>query len=370
MNDLRERRRILSVVGARPNIMKLSSVHHALRGRPEIDHVVVHTGQHYDPALSDVFFSEFDLPRPDVNLEIGSAPHGRQTGLILARMEETFETERPDIVVVYGDVNSTMAAALAAVKMGIPVAHVEAGLRSHDRSMPEEINRVLTDRVADLLFAPDREAVEELRREGIVRGVSLVGNTMFDTLARMQARLESDPEARAFAERHGPYAVASLHRPSNVDDPSALRAALVALNDLSRSIPVLFPVHPRTARRIREAGLEPLLESARVIPREPAGYVTFLSLVSRSVGVVTDSGGLQEETSFLGVPCLTLRAGTERPWTVTRGTNRIVPDPRDVPAAWREIMDPSRRESFKSYRDEFTDGRVGERIADEIAGPR
>jgi UDP-N-acetylglucosamine 2-epimerase (non-hydrolysing) len=312
---------ICLVVGARPNFMKIAPVAAELRRRGRVP-VLVHTGQHYDEAMSKVFFDELGMPVPDIDLGVGSDGHARQTAAILVAFDEALERIRPGMVVVGGDVNSTVAAALAAAKRGIPVAHVEAGLRSFDRSMPEEINRVATDHLSDLLFTTEESANENLRREGLAeRGIHFVGNCMVDTLlANVEKALAAEPW-RKWGLSPGGYALATMHRPSNVDEPAALAAMLEALNEVSRRLPLLFPVHPRTRARLEDSGVR---FGENLFAVEPQPYLAFLGLMARARLVLTDSGGIQEETTALGVPCLTLRRNTERPVTVTLGTNRLV----------------------------------------------
>jgi UDP-N-acetylglucosamine 2-epimerase (non-hydrolysing) len=318
------------VVGARPNFVKMAPVLAGLRElAPEVRPVLVHTGQHYDEAMSDRFFAQLGLPEPDVHLEVGSGPHGQQTARVLERYEAWLISggePRPDATLVVGDVNSTLACALASVKLGIPVIHVEAGLRSFDRTMPEEINRVLTDAVSDLLLVSEPSGVENLRREGRPESaVRLVGNVMIDVLALQlpAARALGEPERLGLPA--GEFAVWTLHRPSNVDEPAALRSAVEGLQRTAQRLPVVFPVHPRTERKLREMGLEPALaEDPRVILTQPLGYLEFLGLSSQARLIVTDSGGLQEESTALGIPCLTLRDTTERPITIDEGTSTLV----------------------------------------------
>lgn len=310
---------LFHVVGARPNFMKAAPVIRALADR-SCRQSLIHTGQHYDAAMSDTFFAQLGLPAPDRNLNVGSGSHAQQTAAIMAALEPAMLEYRPDVVVVYGDVNSTVAAALVAAKLGIPVAHVEAGLRSFDRSMPEEINRLVADQLSTWLFTPSVDADQNLQREGIDRSkVFLVGNVMIDTLIRLL------PEA----DRHRPagipeqYFLVTLHRAANVDDTDWLRGMLRELTDLSTHAAVVFPVHPRTRERIKQ---DPRLHSlnGRLRLMEPMPYLEFLSLQKHALAVITDSGGIQEETTFLGVPCLTVRENTERPITVSLGTNVIV----------------------------------------------
>ena len=311
---------LVHVVGARPNFVKMAPVFHALRSRlPDWRHVLVHTGQHYDRKLSNVFFDELGLPRPDHDLAVGSGGHGAQTGRALERLEGVLEHERPRAVLVGGDVNSTLAGALAAVKLGISVAHVESGLRSFDRGMPEEINRVLVDQISRWCFTHSPEAELNLRREGVeAERIHFVGNTMIDTLVRLRPQIESCDVHSRLGLRPGRYLVVTFHRPRLVDGP-LLEGALESLARVSRKLPVVFPVHPRTRARL---GGRPAPPGLHLI--DPVGYVDFLALERHAAAVVTDSGGIQEETTYLGVPCFTVRAATERPITITHGTNRLL----------------------------------------------
>ncbi|MEJ2262762.1 MAG: UDP-N-acetylglucosamine 2-epimerase (non-hydrolyzing) [Anaerolineales bacterium] len=320
--------RILHVVGARPNFMKVAPVMHEMAQYPrEFEQILVHTGQHYDTLMSRVFFEELGLPRPDVNLEVGSGSHTWQTAQVMSRFEPVVEEISPDWVVVVGDVNSTLACALVCSKMGIGVAHVEAGLRSYDRSMPEEINRLLTDQISDLLFTPSSDADENLLREGVAEEkVHFVGNVMIDTLVRLLPKAQAQwPGLR---ERFGlqRYLLVTLHRPSNVDEIEGLKGILEALSEISNEIAVLFPVHPRTRRRIHDFGLQEAAQGVQLL--EPFGYLNFLALQAHADLVLTDSGGIQEETTYLGVPCLTARPNTERPVTIRSGTNQLVESSR------------------------------------------
>ena len=314
---------VIHVAGARPNFMKIAPILAACSARPGLRSTLVHTGQHYDEGMSTLFFEQLRIPRPDVNLGVGSGSHAAQTAALLKRFEPVLLERRPDLVLVVGDVNSTLACSLAAVKLGIPVAHVEAGLRSFDRTMPEEINRVVTDALAELLFVTEAAGVENLRREGIAPSrVHFVGNVMIDTLlAHREAARRCDIVERLGLAR-GRYAVLTLHRPANVDTPAALGAILEPVAELARAMPIVFPVHPRT--RAALDAFTPTLsvgEGVRLI--EPAGYLDFLRLISDARLVLTDSGGIQEETTILGVDCVTLRENTERPVTVEHGTNRL-----------------------------------------------
>ena len=357
---------LLHVVGARPNFMKAAPVLRAAHGRPELRQILVHTGQHYDHAMSDAFFAELELPRPDENLGVGSGTHAEQTARIMLGFEPVLLRYRPDWVVVYGDVNSTVASALVAAKRGIRVAHVEAGLRSRDWTMPEEINRVLTDRLADLLLTPSRDADENLRAEGIEADrVRFVGNVMVDTLFRLLDRARARRPAEGLGLEPGRYAFVTLHRPSNVDDPATLRELLAALDDLGERMPVCFAVHPRTRQRIADFGVTPASPAVRLV--EPLGYLETIGLVDGAALVLTDSGGLQEETTALGVPCLTARPNTERPVTITQGTNRLVASTRPAIAeAIDEVIGAGRRVRARSDRPEYWDGHAGARVVSAL----
>lgn len=354
---------IACVVGARPNFMKMAPVFEALRRYPRLRPTLIHTGQHYDQAMSRVFFDELKMPPPDVNLEVGSGTHAVQTARILERFDEFLERSRPRLVVVAGDVNSTVACALAAAKRNIPVGHVESGLRSRDRTMPEELNRVVTDVLADFLFAPSADAVENLAAEGIDRSkVHLVGNSMIDSLRRHLLAARAREAHARFGLTPRAYAVVTLHRPSNVDDPDGLAQILDALRELAARLPIVFPAHPRTAARMEALGGPPL---TGVTVCEPLGYLDFLSLMDTAGLVVTDSGGIQEETTALGVPCLTLRDNTERPITVSEGTNRVIgSDPAAVaPAAAAVLAAPPPAPRTPA----LWDGHAGPRIAAVLA---
>lgn len=358
---------LLHVVGARPNFMKVAPVLRAGARFPELRQFLVHTGQHYDAAMSDRFFQDLGLPAPDVNLGVGSGTHAGQTARIMLAFEPVLDDLAPDWVVVYGDVNSTVACALVASKKGIRVAHVEAGLRSRDRTMPEEINRLLTDQLADLCLTPSRDGDANLRAEGIPDArIRFVGNVMVDTLLtlRSQARALGAPVTHGVAGK--PYAFCTFHRPSNVDRPEPLREILGALDDLAARMPVLFPIHPRTRQRIDEFDLGDL--ARRVTLLDPLSYLEAVSLMDQATLVLTDSGGLQEETTVLGVPCLTARANTERPVTITEGTNRLVPTNREgITRAVEEVLARRADGGFVPGRPEGWDGRAGERIAALLA---
>jgi UDP-N-acetylglucosamine 2-epimerase (non-hydrolysing) len=353
--------KILHVAGARPNFPKLAPVHRAACARGW-EQVVVHTGQHYDAELSDRFFTDLNIPHPDINLEVGSASHAVQTARVMERIEPHLDRLRPDWVLVYGDVNSTAAAALVASKLGIRIAHVEAGLRSYDRAMPEEINRIVTDRLANLLLTPSRDADATLLAEGEpAEEIEFVGNVMIDTL------MHALPAAKATGFREtldprGEAIIVTLHRPSNVDDPVRLAAIAAALRTLAAERPVLFPAHPRTRQRLASFATD--LGGVSVF--DSVGYLEMLDLVRGAFAVVTDSGGLQEETTALGVPCFTLRKNTERPVTITEGTNTLVPEPANLLGLVRAAA----AERPTGRVPEGWDGRAAERIVDALARRR
>ena len=355
--------KVINVVGARPNFMKVAPIVEAMKRRErEFTPLVVHTGQHYDAAMSEAFFRDLELPQPDVHLGVGSTSHAAQTAAIMERFEPVVLREQPDWVLVVGDVNSTLACALVCVKLGVKVAHVEAGLRSRDRTMPEEINRLLTDQIADLLFTPSADADENLRAEGIPpERIRMVGNIMIDSLYKHLERSRQSRVKNQLGLTEQGYAVLTLHRPANVDDPTVFGRILQALEGISEQLPVIFPVHPRTRKRIAELGLDARvanMKGLRLI--DPLGYLDFLSLYSGARLVLTDSGGIQEETSVLGIPCLTLRENTERPITVTMGTNTIVgTDPEKITAAAFSALGET---SKKAVSIPLWDGHTAERI--------
>ena len=325
---------LLSVVGARPNFMKLAPLVRALRGRPDWRHVIVHTGQHYDANMSQVFFDDLEIPAPDVHLGVGSGTHAQQTARVMLALEDVLVAHAPTLVIVVGDVNSTLAASLVASKLDIPVAHVEAGLRSFDRTMPEELNRLLTDQLATLLLTPSPDADVNLQREGVPpERIHCVGNIMIDSLLHVLPRARASRAWERFGLDPGGYALVTLHRPANVDERDMLRDLLAVLERVGARLPVLFPVHPRTRKMIEEHGLTP----RRVRLVEPVGYRDFVALESAARLVLTDSGGIQEETTVLGVPCLTMRPNTERPVTVSAGTNRLVG--REPAVIWAAVED-------------------------------
>jgi UDP-N-acetylglucosamine 2-epimerase (non-hydrolysing) len=321
--------KILHVVGARPNFMKIAPIMREMSLFPDqIAQSLVHTGQHYDEIMSDVFFDEFELTAPDVNLEVGSGSHAWQTAQVMLRFEPVLLEYKPDWVITVGDVNSTLACALVCSKLGFPVAHVEAGLRSFDRSMPEEINRLLTDQIADLLFTPSQDGNENLAKEGITaEKIHLVGNIMIDTLVLLLPKAEStwlEIKEQLKCDR---FLLVTLHRPSNVDELNTLREIIEALEEIGKEIQVIFPAHPRTRQRIEEFDLDSSIRRIQVL--EPVGYLDFLALQRHAKVVLTDSGGVQEETTYLGIPCVTVRPNTERPITISMGTNRLVQGKRN-----------------------------------------
>src|SRR5271169_556883 len=348
---------ILHVVGARPNFMKAAPVLHALHKRTGVHQTLVHTGQHYDRNLSDVFFSQLEIPAPDFNLGVGSGTHARQTADVMSGFEPVLQRAKPDIVVVYGDVNSTVAAALVCAKLLVPVAHVEAGLRSFDRTMPEEVNRIVTDRLADVLFTPSEDGDENLLREGVTsEKIHRVGNVMIDSLVCLLPAAIQCP-ANGHKDR---FALVTLHRPSNVDDNNVLKKILESLIAVSEQLSVVFPVHPRTRARIAQFGIN--IDKLKFL--EPMPYVEFLALQRRATVVITDSGGIQEETTYLQVPCLTLRSNTERPITVSMGTNTLVgQDRRKLVIELSAILEGrAKRGSIPP----LWDGKAGERIAEVL----
>ena len=354
MSDL-----VLHVTGARPNFPKAAPVIKALAERG-VRQELVHTGQHYDERMSEIFFRQLKIPEPDLNLGVGSGSHASQTAAVMTGLEALFTERQPEMVVVYGDVNSTAAAALVASKMQITFAHVEAGLRSFDMSMPEEINRIVTDRLSDLLFATSADAVAHLGNEGVhPRKIHLVGNPMIDTLLANMDRFDADA-ARAAHDLAGRYIVATLHRPGNVDDPADALALVKAMHAVADQADVVLPLHPRGRARLSEAGL---LDHPRMKVIEPLGYVEFIGLVRGAAAVVTDSGGVQEETTILGVPCLTLRPNTERPVTITHGTNQLVTR-ESLPQAVDEALAQGRSDAWPSPP--LWDGHAGDRIASAI----
>lgn len=375
--ELNKKYRIMNIVGARPNMVKMAPLMRAMKRIPELDPVLVHTGQHYDYLMSQVFFEQLGMPAPNYNLEVGSGSQHDQTAEIIKRFGEVVRKDRPDMVVVVGDVNSTIACSLVAAKERIPLAHVEAGLRSGDRTMPEEINRLLTDSISDLLFTTEESGNANLRREGVpANKVFFVGNIMIDSLVQsIKTARESELAVNLALRRRG-YGVLTLHRPANVDDVDKLRAVLLAVKEIARELPILFPVHPRTQARIAAAGIEDMhswdgkraIQGNGVWMMGPATYLDFLGIVDGAALVITDSGGIQEESTFMGVPCLTFRDNTERPATIEHGTNILV---GTDPAALLYHAAEVRRKMKLGQRSEYRipplwDGHAAERIVEQL----
>ena len=360
------RLKIINIVGARPNLPKIAPLMREMQRHPEIEPILVHTGQHYDAALSDIFFRQMGIPTPHVNLEVGSGSHAVQTAEVLKRIEPVLIERQPDLVLVVGDVNSTIAVSLAAVKLGIPVAHVEAGLRSFDRSMPEEINRILTDALADFLFVTEEDAIQHLLNEGRPReSIYLVGNVMIDSLRHFLPVAQKSSIGDDLALKNGThwhrFGVLTLHRPSNVDSTEKLAELLGAIDAIAAQVPVIFPVHPRTQQRLTQAGFK-THPQLKLIP--PVGYLDFLCLLSKATLVLTDSGGIQEETTALGVPCLTLRENTERPVTISEGTNQLIgTDPAKILVAAHQVLSG---EGKPGRIPPFWDGHAAERIVEVL----
>ena len=364
------RHKIVCVVGARPNFMKIAPIMSAIAAHPALEAVLVHTGQHYDEAMNNSFFNDLGIPRPDVNLEVGSGSHAVQTAEIMTRFEPVLVKEKPAAILVVGDVNSTIACALVAAKMGIKVIHVEAGLRSYDRDMPEEVNRVLTDQISDRLYLTERSAFDNLAKEGIGGDrAAFVGNVMIDTLhlnlekaVPAAETLKGLNASDAFSKEYG---VLTLHRPSNVDDPKILEGLLRCVAEIADDLPLVFPVHPRTGGIIEKDGLSPIIDKPTILRTGPVGYLTLLGLMAGAKIVLTDSGGIQEETTALGVPCFTIRENTERPITIADGTNTLV---GTDPAAVLKAVNETLKTGGKAGRvPEFWDGQAATRIADDLA---
>lgn len=349
------------VSGARPNFMKVAPILWDAATRPGIHAQLVHTGQHYDQKMSKLFFEQLRIPKPDVDLEVGSGSHAVQTAEVMKRFEGVLITRRPDVVVVVGDVNSTVACALTAVKLGIPTAHVEAGLRSFDRSMPEEINRIVTDAICDWLFVSEPSGMTNLKNEGVdPRRIHFVGNVMIDTLVACREQFDRSVDLATFGVKSNDYVVLTLHRPASVDDSATFRGLLQAIKHVQRSLPIVFPVHPRTRKALLNESVD--LPNVRLV--EPLGYLEFMKLVSHARFVMTDSGGIQEETTYLGVPCVTLRTSTERPVTCDEGSNLLVGlDPSRIVAA-AEIA--AKRERASHHVPELWDGHAAKRILDVL----
>lgn len=361
--------KVINVVGARPNFMKVAPIVEAMKRRStEFAPFVVHTGQHYDALMSDAFFRDLEMPHPDVYLGVGSGSHAAQTAAVMERFESVALEQKPDWVLVVGDVNSTLAAALVCAKIGIKVAHVEAGLRSRDRTMPEEINRVLTDQIADLLFTPSADADQNLLAEGIPASrIRMVGNIMIDSLLKHLRQAKDRPIRQKLGLEGKDYAVTTLHRPVNVDDVDTFSAILSALQEVSRTLPVVFPVHPRTRKMISDLAVAEQISTSGLLLTEPLGYLDFLSLLSTARLVLTDSGGIQEETTVLGIPCLTLRENTERPITVEQGTNTIVgANPQKITGAAMTLLEQDGQKTAARVPP-LWDGRTAERIVAALA---
>ena len=356
--------KVICVCGARPNFIKIAPLMRAFKEKGGFEAYLVHTGQHYDENMSRLFFDELDIPKPDINLEVGSGSHAYQTAEIMKRFEPIVLKHKPDYVLVVGDVNSTIACGLVAVKLGVKLIHVEAGLRSFDLTMPEEINRMLTDRISDLLFVTEQSGVDNLLKEGInSKKVHLVGNVMIDTLLANRKKAEKSDVLERLGLSRGKYAAVTLHRPSNVDDMTRFGEIVKAFETIEKEIKLVFPIHPRTRNNIKGTHLEKHINATKnLILLEPVGYLDFLCLMSNAALVMTDSGGIQEETTILGVPCMTLRDNTERPVTLTEGTNRLVRVVADdILKNYRDIID--NRDRYTARTPKFWDGKAAERIA-------
>ena len=356
------RKTVHLIAAARPNFMKIAPLWHALKASDAYDPVLIHTGQHYDPAMSDSIFRDLGLGAPDHHLGIGSGSHAEQTGQVMIAYEKILAANPADWVVVVGDVNSTIACALVAAKVRTPVVHLESGLRSRDRSMPEEINRLATDAISDVLWAPSSDAVDNLMSEGVEPDrVSLVGNIMMDSYELVREAIGARGEFQQHGLVAGRYGVVTLHRPANVDFEPSLRALTATLAELQTDIPLIFPIHPRTRKKLAEYGLQSVLDQAGVLTVDPVSYIPFMSLVSNSALVITDSGGIQEETTYLGIPCFTLRENTERPITITEGTNRLV-NTGNVRAHIKSALATQGRHSVPA----LWDGKTAARCVDDL----
>jgi UDP-N-acetylglucosamine 2-epimerase (non-hydrolysing) len=355
--------RVHLIAAARPNFMKVAPLWHALAAAPDFEPVLIHTGQHYDANMSDAIFADLSLPGPDHHLGIGSGSHAEQTGGVMIAYEKVAVADRPDWLVVVGDVNSTAACALVAAKLRFPVVHLEAGLRSRDRDMPEEINRLVTDVLSDVLWTPSPDADENLRSEGIPSSrITRVGNIMLDSFELVRPAIEAAAVPAELGLEPGRYGIVTLHRPSNVDDPAQLARLVEALVAVQARLPLVFPLHPRTAQRLAATGLRGALETAGVRLIDPVPYVRFMSLVMGAAAAITDSGGIQEETTYLGIPCLTLRENTERPITISEGSNRLVRPETLAASLGQAIAGPrtSRRRPL------LWDGRAAERCLQDL----
>lgn len=361
--------KVIGVCGARPNFMKIAPLMKAFKKNGNFKAIIVHTGQHYDENMSKLFFDDLNMPRPDINLEVGSGSHAAQTAEIMKRFEPVVLDFKPDYVLVVGDVNSTIACGLVAVKLGVKLIHVEAGLRSFDRSMPEEINRVLTDAISDLLFVTEKSAIDNLKDEGIdSEKIHFVGNVMIDTLLANLEKAKKSNILEKLGVSEKRYGVVTLHRPSNVDDLGKFEVILRAFNEIQKELKLVFPIHPRSRKNILGTDLEKLVQGMEnLFLVEPLGYLDFLCLMSNATLVITDSGGIQEETTILGIPCMTLRKTTERPVTIEQGTNRLVPITTNaILRNYREIR--AARKNSTSCAPKFWDGKAAERIVRIIAG--
>lgn len=360
--------KIISVVGARPNFMKLAPLHRAFAGYPDIEHIILHTGQHYDEKMSHIFFTQLDIPKPDYNLGIGGGSHTYQKAAVMMAFEKVLSDERPDMVLVVGDVNATAACSITAVKMGIKLIHVEAGLRSHDRRMSEEINRLVTDSISDYLFVTEQSAIDHLAVEGVPpEKVFYVGNLMIDNLIHLADKAAQATIKSKLKITDHSYVLMTMHRPSNVDHKAGLLSIIKMIELIATYKTVVFPVHPRTQKQLISHGLwDTLATMQNVIVEEPLGYLEFLNLIQTAAAVVTDSGGIQEETSYLNVPCITFRISTERPVTVDLGTNVLIDnlDPERVNAVLKNILSGERKESVIPL---YWDGKTADRIAHIIA---
>jgi len=357
-------KKIHLIAAARPNFMKIAPLYHALTREEWANPIIVHTGQHYDLNMSDVFFQDLRLPEPHIHLGVGGSSHAEQTGKVMISYEKVLQGERPDCVIVVGDVNSTLATSLAAVKLGVQVAHLEAGLRSFDRTMPEEINRVVTDSIADLLWTPSPDADENLVKEGIPpEKIHRVGNIMIDSLEMVRSRIEADTTHTRFHFTSNGYGLLTLHRPSNVDDPNTLSTLCETLIRIAEKMPLVFPVHPRTTKNLKRFGLlERLQCSPFVNLLEPLNYISFMNLVFHCSLVITDSGGIQEETTYLGIPCLTLRPNTERPITIVQGTNRLC-TPDNLETCFEAVLT---QKYPKGKIPDLWDGNTAQRVVESL----
>jgi UDP-N-acetylglucosamine 2-epimerase (non-hydrolysing) len=357
-------KKIHLIAAARPNFMKIAPLYHALSTESWCSASIIHTGQHYDPNMSDAFFRDLRLPEPHFHLEVGSGSHAEQTGGVMIAYEKIALAEKPDWIIVVGDVNSTAACAMVGAKLCIPVVHLEAGLRSRDRRMPEEINRLVTDAIADVLWTPSPDADENLVAEGVDPGrIDLIGNIMIDSYEMLRPNIEAAATASGFGLTPGKFGVVTLHRPSNVDSREALAPLVSTLIQVSTSLPLVFAVHPRTRRRLVDFSLEAaLLGAAGITLVEPLGYIEFMNLVSNCAAVITDSGGVQEETTYLGIPCFTLRENTERPITVTVGSNRLI-KPQELVSGVQQALGAGRR---IGKRPELWDGRTAQRAVQRL----